>query len=171
MKILFSLVPLLSVFAIADGFECKNQFTGPTPRWSVKSYNSRTAGEGRVPASFYLSNGKRGGTIVRVEDRRRLLLDGKNEGGVEVSVRLNDAEVETLLEKADARLSKETLDEVTVVSLWINYEQNENLLSVYEKNGDLTRRGYLTLSNRKNEELYSYRLNCDYNPVERSSEE
>lgn len=171
MRFFYLAIAVLSPIALADGFECKNRGTGPTPRWSAKTFNSRTAGEGRVPASLYLSNGKKGGTIARVEDRRRLKLSGKEEHGVFVTVKLDEEEMELLLSLADRRLSRDTLNKVEQVELWVSYEQNEPLLATYRKNGELRRRGYLTLSNAKAEELYSFRLDCDYNPASEPLEE
>ncbi len=171
MKGLLFVFGILGTLAFGDGFECKNRGTGPTPRWSAKTFNSRTAGEGRVPALLYVSNGKRGGTIVREDDRRRLQLSGKEEHGAFVTLKLNSDERRLLSKLADNRLSRETLDSVAYVELWVSYEQNEPLLKTFRKNGELRRRGYLTLTNSKEEELYSYRLDCDYNPADQPADE
>lgn len=140
--------------ANADSFKCGSGRTGTSnARWFAQVSNSRTAGEGRVPAFFLLTNAKAKGTIVKTDDRRRIVLSGKGEKGTDYTVNLNEEEYDLLLEKADKRLN---LKDAAKVTIHVNYEVNEDLTDGQERDGDLV------VSDEKGKQIYKSDLGCTY---------
>jgi len=148
-----ALVSVLAMPAFADSFKCGNDTDLSNARWYLQVSHSRTAGEGRVPAFFLLTNAKPQGTIVRTDDRRRIQLGGAGQTGTTYSVKLNAKEVVRLAKKADQRLDLKGASKVT---LRVNFELNEDL-----EDGD-TRSGRLSIKDEAGDVLYSTSVGCTY---------
>lgn len=140
--------------ANADSFKCGNGRTGlPNARWFTQISHTREAGKPRKPGFFLLHNAKKDGAIVRTDDRRRIKMAGKDEQGTRYTVKLNAKEKKALRELADGRLN---LKGAASVTLWVNFEPNEDL-----DDGD-TRPGSLSVDDEDGEEVYTTKVGCTY---------
>jgi len=146
-------VATMATSASADSFKCGNKSDVPNARWYLQVSHTREAGKPRKPGFFLLHNAKKGGAIVKTDDRRRIKMTGKGQRGTTYAVKLNKEEKKDLRALADGRLNLKGAEKV---ALWVNFEPNEDL-----EDGD-TRVGELTIEDEEAEEVYSTKVGCTY---------